>query len=70
MTDNKRVSSADKTRFIEIVETDLGVFELRSFVVRFDPEEEVEYTIRSLPDPTSKFSCEASALEEAKRLLQ
>ncbi len=70
MTEATRISSPDKSRFIEVEEVEPGVFILRRFTVKFDPEEEVEYAVKSLPDPESKFGDEASAMAEAERLLR
>jgi hypothetical protein len=70
MTDSTRISSEDKKRFIEVVQTAPGVFSLRRYAVRYDPEEEVDYVIRVFPDPASKFDSSSAAVEEAERLIQ
>ena len=65
-----RVSSADATCYIEVVEPVPGTFVLRVYRVRYDDEEQVEYVVREFPDPSSRFSDRMAAISEAERLLR
>lgn len=65
-----KIEAKNGKKFIEIIEETDGVFSLKKFAIRFDSEEEVEYTIRELPDPPSKFMDLEVAKKEAARIMQ
>ena len=65
----KRIVSGNGKTFVDIVEHQDGSYSLQCFVWKFDAEESKEYLIRSLPDPTGRFADLASAVCEAKRLM-
>jgi hypothetical protein len=65
------ITAKNGKKFIEIFESNNSIFTFKMFVVRYDDEEDVEYTIEcDSADLSSKFGDLASAEEEAKRLMR
>ncbi len=62
------VSNHGKLR-IEVVKRGDGNYSLRSFVKKFDLEEEVHYEVECLPSPSGIFANVSLATAEAKRLI-
>lgn len=69
MIDDRRVYSECGSRIIEVVSDKNGLYTLREFAPRYDPEEEVTYEVRVEPNISSKFDKLDTALNEAKRLI-
>ncbi len=67
---DREVFSSDRKTFFKIVENADKSFSLRKYIVCYDPEEEVEYTVRQEPDPTSRYQKFAAAVQEARFLLK
>ena len=66
----KRISSKNKQRSIDIVETSYGGFELVLYIIKYDLEEEKYYEVREFPGPTGNYGDIDSAIAEAKRLIE
>lgn len=65
----QRVDSSDHRFFMEVIENVDGTFSLQRFARKHDPEEQVDYVIRDLPDPIGRFSNLDAAVNEAQRSL-
>ena len=65
-----KIYAEDRNSFIEIVEERQGVFSLHKYVQRYDEEEDVSYTLRSIPNPGGKYGSEEIARQNAIRLIR
>lgn len=64
-----RVTSQDGRFYIEIYLDNQNLYRLIRYQVKYDSEEDVEYTVELKPRPSSIFENLTSAREEAKRLV-
>ena len=69
MSETKTITSLDGTKILQVVERSSGGYTLQSYLKKYDAEEDCEYTVRSLPDPTGVFEKILDAVYEANRLL-
>lgn len=70
MTKLKRILSINKKKFIDVVETENGRYELQQYVKKYDSEEKVYYVVRELPGPLGKYGDLESAIIEAETIIQ
>ena len=66
---NREVFSTDGKSFFKVIQHSEKSFSLEKYIVCYDEEEEVEYTIRQTPDPASLYGTVEIASNEAKRIL-
>ena len=66
---NREVFSTDMKSFFKIIQHSEKSFSLEKYIVCYDEEEEVEYTVRQQPDPAGRYETAVIASGEAKRIL-
>jgi hypothetical protein len=64
------IESTCKNKFIEVIQDENGIYHLKRYETKFDPEEEKLYTIAHLPHPRGRYDDLDSAVAEAKVLLK
>ncbi len=70
MTKLKRIVSKNNKKFIDVIKSENGFYELQQYIKKFDPEEESDYEIRELPGPTGIYGDLDTAINEAERLME
>ncbi|WDE11753.1 hypothetical protein [Thalassomonas haliotis] len=70
MAELKRIFSINEKSFINVTESEDGIYELQQFIEKYDSEEEVYYEVRVLPGPTGKYGDLEAAISEAERLMR
>ena len=63
-------ASDDQERFVDVVLQDDNTYSLQRYLRKFDSEEDIDYIVRELPDPTGRYSDLSTAINEAKRILK
>ena len=69
MKESNRVFSRSERNYIDIIQDDSGYFRLQEYETKFDPEEEVDYTVPVTPYVGGIYSEFESAKAEAERLM-
>jgi len=69
MTRVERISSKSGQRFIDVMKHEDGSYLLHQFSCKYDSEEEKNYEVRELPDPSGRFGDFSAAVLEAQRIM-